>query len=265
MAKKSGKKSIASKQATHFWKILGWVVVAMLLFSLVRYFITIHQNKDAYFAHYKEFGIDIPENYEIHGIDVSHHQGKINWSMVKSMQSQQIRIGFAFIKATEGLSMVDKSFLYNWVQTGLLGIPQGAYHFFIPGKSGAAQAANFIKNVQLTKGNLPPVADIEQLYGVPAAIMRQQLQAFLDALETHYKVKPIIYTYASFYSDYLKGSFDNYPLWVAHYFEEKKPRIHREWTIWQHSEMAHVYGINQPVDFNVFSGDSAQFSQLLLP
>lgn len=260
--RKSGK--VSSRKASHFWKIFGIIVLAMLVFSLVRYFITIHHNKDAYFAHYKEFGIDIPENFHIHGIDVSHHQGKINWSMVKSMESQEIRIGFTFIKATEGLNMVDKNFMFNWVQSGLMGIPHGAYHFFIPGKSGRLQAKNYIRQVLLSPGCLPPVADIEQLYGVPVEKMRMELKAFLETLEAHYQVRPVIYTYASFYTDYLEGYFDDYPLWVAHYFEEKKPRIDRSWSFWQHSEMAHVYGIHQMVDFNVFSGDSAAFKNILI-
>lgn len=265
MAKQSPRKKNYKKRVRHFWKILALVTLAMLLFSIGRYFFTIQYNKDAYFAHYKEFGIDLPENYQIHGIDVSHHQGKINWPMVKSMESQQIRIGFVFIKATEGLTMVDKNFLYNWIQSGLVGIPQGAYHFFIPGKSGRLQAANYIRNVHLSSGNLPPVADIEQRYGVAPKILRAELQEFLDVLEAHYGVRPIIYTYASFYTDYLSGYFDDYPLWVAHYYEEKQPRINRKWVLWQHSEIAHVYGIKQLVDFNVFSGDSTDFRQLLIP
>lgn len=259
------RKSGSGKRASHFWRIFAGIVLAMLVFSVVRYFITIHQNKDAYFAHYKEFGIDIPENFHIHGIDVSHHQGKINWSMVKSMESQDIRIGFAFIKATEGVNMVDENFLYNWVESGLMAIPHGAYHFFIPGKSGRLQAENYMRQVLLSPGCLPPVADIEQLYGVPVEKMRQELKEFLQILQAHYQVKPIIYTYASFYTDYLEGYFDDYTLWVAHYFENKHPRIDRPWRFWQHSELAHVYGIRHKVDFNVFNGDSTAFQNVLIP
>ena len=259
------KKKQPSSRASHFWKILGIVTVVMLLFSIARYIYNVQHNKDAYFAHYKEFGIDLPQNFAIHGIDVSHHQGKINWPMVKSMESENVKIGFVFIKATEGYTLVDKSFKDNWFQAGLTGIPRGAYHFFIAGKSGALQAKNFIRHVPLEQGILPPVVDIEQRYGVAPALFRKQLQIMLDSLESYYKKRPIIYTYASFYNDFLDGYFDGYPLWVAHYFELKSPRTDRDWLFWQHSEQGHVYGIKRKVDFNVFSGDSTDFKKLLNP
>ena len=261
---KNPRKQSASR-SRHFWKFLGIATLVLFIFSVVRYIYTVHHNKDAYFAHYKEFGIDLPENFAIHGIDVSHHQGTINWPMVKSMESENIKIGFVFIKATEGYSLVDKSFSDNWLQAGLAGIPRGAYHFFIPGKSGALQAANFIRHVPREQGMLPPVIDIEQRYGVAPGLFRKELQIMLDSLENYYRLKPIIYTYASFYNDYLDGYFDDYPLWVAHYFELKSPRIDRDWLFWQHSEQGHVYGIKRKVDFNVFSGDSAAFNKLLQP
>ena len=266
-SKRTGKKKLPSPKRSfvsrHFWKILAVITFLMLVFSVLRFWYDARQHKAAYFAHYKEFGIDLPENYEIHGIDVSHHQGKINWPMVKSMESEHIKIGFVFIKATEGYSLVDKSFNDNWYQVGLMGIARGAYHFFIAGKSGALQARNFIQHVPVEQGTLPPVVDIEQRYNTPPAAFRKQLQIMLDSLEAHYKCRPIIYTYASFYNDYLDGYFDKYPLWIAHYFEPKSPRIDKDWIFWQHSEQGHVYGIKRKVDFNVFSGDSTDFKQLL--
>ena len=88
---------------------------------------------------------------------------------------------------------------------------------------------------------------------------------FLNTLEAHYKVKPIIYTYAHFYTNYLSEGFDEYPLWIAHYFEPQGPRINKQWQFWQHSERGRVNGIKANVDFNVFNGDSMEFKQLLLP
>ena len=84
-------------------------------------------------------------------------------------------------------------------------------------------------------------------------------------MEYNYHVKPIIYTYLDFYERYLKGYFDNYPLWVAHYLQPHKPRIKRDWAFWQHSESGRVNGILSKVDFNVFNGDSTEFRALLVP
>ena len=94
--------------------------------------------------------------------------------------------------------------------------------------------------------------------------MRAEVKDWLDIVEDHYGVKPIVYTYVNFYSQYLSGEFDNYPLWAAHYLEKDKPRIKRKWIFWQHSERGRVNGIRTRVDFNVFNGDKDDFESLLI-
>jgi lysozyme len=216
------------------------------------------------FVRYPEFGIDIPENYAIHGIDVSRYQSHINWEEVKAMQVEQVQIGFAFIKATEGVGRVDKYFVRNWRRTQEAGLVRGAYHFFVPGKSGRSQAMNFISAVELEKGDLPPVLDVEQSNGVPSEKIRKNVKEFLDTVEEYYNVRPIIYSNVDFYNHHLKGDFDDYPLWVAHYLRKDRPRITRQWLFWQHSEQGRVNGILHKVDFNVFNGDSSDFQKILM-
>jgi lysozyme len=216
------------------------------------------------FIRYDAFGIEIPTEFSIHGIDVSKYQERINWEAVKEMEVDDVQIRFAFIKATEGLGNMDAFFKRNWEKAGDAGLPRGAYHFFIAPKSGAEQAENFIRRVELKKGDLPPVLDVEQTYGVSSAKLQAEVRAFLDRLETHYGVKPIIYTNVDFYNRYLKGEFDDYPLWVAHYLRKDRPRISRNWAFWQFSETGYVNGIRGQVDFNVFNGDSTDFHDLLI-
>ena len=216
------------------------------------------------FVRYPAFGIDIPVNYAIHGIDVSRYQHNIDWKAVKDMQDQQVKIGFAFIKATEGLGRVDNGFRRNWFNAKKALMPRGAYHFFISSKSGKAQAENFIETVNLSKGDLPPVLDIESANGASVTDIQQRAIDWLLMIENHYKVKPIIYTNIDFYENFLDGKFDDYPLWIAHYYEKKKPRITRKWILWQHNEKGRVNGIDAFVDFNVFNGDSTAFKNLLI-
>ncbi len=180
------------------------------------------------------------------------------------MQVKNIKIGFAFIKATEGIDKVDAQFRRNWLNAAKENIPRGAYHYFIAGKSGKAQAANFIEIVKLKKGDLPPVLDIEETYGKSIIEMRQEIKKWLEKVEAQYKVKPIIYTNIYFYKKYLKGLVDEYPFWIAHYLQPDKPRIDLKWAFWQHSESGHVNGIKTTVDFNVFAGDTAEFKNLLI-
>lgn len=214
---------------------------------------------------YREFGISIPSNYEIHGIDVSRYQQSISWKLVKEMKVKNIRIGFAFIKATEGNNLVDPFFKRNWKKAKEAGMIRGAYHFFNPRKDGKSQAKSFLNVVQLESGDLPPVLDIEKGWGVSKAKLQQELRAWLNAVEAAYGVKPILYTYVTFYQQYLQGAFDDYPLWIAHYDQPGSPRISRHWQFWQHNEEGRVNGIAAKVDFNVFNGDSADFRELLVP
>lgn len=223
------------------------------------------QSRQLDFVRYPEFGIPIPAEYEIHGIDVSRYQQTISWEMVKDMNVHDIRLGFAFIKATEGIGNVDPYFKRNWKKSKQAGIVRGAYHFFIATKDGKLQAKNFIHTVSLESGDLPPVLDVEQAYTASPAKLRKEIKAWVEAVENYYSVKPVIYTYLSFYEKYLKGYFDDYPLWVAHYLQPHQPRISRDWTFWQHSEQGRVNGIQSKVDFNVFNGDSLLFKALLLP
>lgn len=216
------------------------------------------------FVTYPEFGIGIPESFSIHGIDVSHHQDNINWDLVKSMQVKDVKIGFAFIKATEGLGKVDSHFNRNWFKSREAGVCRGAYHFFLATKSGKLQARNFIDVVELQTGDLPPVLDVEQTYGVNKDRLQKEVKSFLQTIEEYYGVKPIIYTNVDFYKQYLDGEFDDYPLWVAHYLQQDKPRITRNWVFWQHSEGGRVNGVLSRVDFNVFNGDSTEFRKLLM-
>jgi lysozyme len=214
------------------------------------------------FVHYPAFGIDIPTNYTVHGIDVSRHQQSISWKAVKQMQVSNIKFLFVFIKATEGYDKVDNEFKRNWVFAEEQGIAKGAYHFFIAPKSGKQQAQNFIESVKLKKGDLPPVLDVEQAYGASKATLQQHVADWLNAVEAAYKVKPILYTNVDFYNRYLSPTFDNYPLWVAHYLVKDKPKISRDWTFWQHNQTGHVNGIGAYVDFDVFNGDSTAFELL---
>jgi lysozyme len=246
------------------WKILlislSVVVLAMVGFVVYGWW----KERRAQFIRYEAFGIEIPVNYSVHGIDVSKYQDVIDWESVKEMKVDEIQISFAFIKATEGLRNEDIYFKRNWKRAKDAGLARGAYHFFLSTKSGKHQAESFIKRVKLEPGDMPPVLDVEQRYGVPAAKLRERVKEWLDTVEEYYGVKPIIYTNVDFYKQVLKDEFDDYPLWVAHYLQPHRPRIHRDWIFWQHSETGRVNGIRQAVDFNVFNGDSTAFAELLV-
>ncbi len=220
--------------------------------------------RKARYTRYPEFGISIPGGYSIHGIDVSKYQHTIAWDEVKTMKVKNIQHGFAFIKATEGSGYTDPQFKRNWRKAKEAGLIRGAYHFFISSRDGKTQANNFINKAELESGDLPPVLDIEQLNGAGTAQLQKEAKEWLNIVESHYRVRPIIYTNVDFYNRHLGDEFNKYPLWVAHYYQPEQPRIDRGWIFWQHSDKGRVNGIVSPVDFNVFNGDSAEFRGILI-
>ncbi|HVZ55212.1 MAG TPA: GH25 family lysozyme [Chitinophagaceae bacterium] len=244
--------------------LVGALILALCLTALGFFGFWWWMNRRARMVRYPEFGISIPESYPIHGIDVSKYQQVIAWEEVHAMQVRRVRLGFVFIKATEGIGNIDPQFRRNWNRSRQAGMVRGAYHFFLATKDGRLQAENFIRNVKLEAGDLPPVLDIEQTYGVPAATLQKEAREWLDIVATYYGVTPIIYTNVDFYKRNLGRAFDDYPLWVAHYYQPDQPRISRDWVFWQHSEAGRVNGILSPVDFNVFAGDSLAFKNLLV-
>ncbi|MEO6894126.1 MAG: glycoside hydrolase family 25 protein [Ginsengibacter sp.] len=213
---------------------------------------------------YSGFQIEIPNGYQIHGIDVSRYQSTINWKEVKQMEDKGIRIGFAFIKATEGTSLVDEQFRRNWLEADAQDIPKGAYHFFVPNRDAKKQAQNFMQIVNLKPGDLPPVLDVEKSRGISVNEMQKAVKTWLKEVEQHYGIKPILYTNIDFYEHYFQTGFEEYPLWIAHYLQPDKPRIESNWTFWQHSEKGRVDGIKSSVDFNIFYGDSSDFQEMLI-
>jgi lysozyme len=255
---------MAYRKSDTFWKLLTGCLILSITVMLFLWAYEWWISRKAHYTRYDEFGIEIPSDYSIHGIDVSKYQHVIDWSSVKAMNVEDIRISFAFIKATEGNVNEDKYFDRNWKKARSANLTRGAYHFFIATKSGKTQAENFISTVDLEPGDLPPVLDIEQTYGVSSTRLKQRAKEWLATIEEFYGVKPIIYTNVDFYRQHLEGEFDEYPLWVAHYINRGKPRIYRDWHFWQYSETGRVNGIVSKVDFNVFNGDSTEFKRLLI-
>jgi lysozyme len=141
---------------------------------------------------------------------------------------------------------------------------RGAYHYYNPNINSLLQAENFILTVDLKPGDLPPILDIEKISTIQdVSKLRTGVRRWLEKVEKHYGVKPIIYTGASFYKDYLKGHFDDFPLWVANYNRVRRP-LNKTWLFWQFTETGTIDGIRGYVDFNVFHGTIDELKALAI-
>ena len=166
-----------------------------------------------------------------------------------------------YIKATEGSNHSDKRFETNWREAKRHGFIRGAYHYFSTESPGDKQANLFISRVKLEPGDLPPVVDVED-EPKNAAAYREELKKFINALEKHYGVKPVIYTYKKFHERHINNAhFKDYPLWIARY-NVNDPGIGSEWVMWQCSEKGKLPGIREMVDINVLNGSMEALEKL---
>ncbi len=208
---------------------------------------------------------DYPEGYEIHGIDISHYQGKIDWEQLKNAMIKGCPVRFVIIKSTEGSSRLDDNFRENFNQARDYGFIRGVYHFWSNKSTARDQAYYFLDQVHLTDGDLPPVLDIEHK---PADKdvddFQRDVLTWLHIVEDKYHAKPIIYTYYKFKEQYLSAPvFDDYPYWIAHYYVDKV-QYKGKWRFWQHTDVGKLPGIKGYVDFNIYNGSYYDLKQLCI-
>ncbi len=189
----------------------------------------------------------------IQGVDISWHQGAIDWRTLAADD-----VAFAYIKATEGADHVDPRFAFNWEHAGASGLYRGAYHFFTLCQPGARQASNFIAIVPRVEGALPPALDLEHMgpcrEGPTMTDVIAEARIFMDRLEAHYGVRPIIYTTREFHDAHL-SELQGERFWIRSIAAPPNFR-QADWIIWQHHNRGHKRGVSGPVDLNAFRGDA---------
>ena len=270
-ARQSGKNDKSAESLSRKQLVCTWLRYAlMLLFAVALLsgfyylFIQPYAYRWKIGKGHKAYGVCLPEGYQVHGIDISHHQGNVNWEELKTARNSLSPIYFVFMKASEGGDFNDEYFKRYFALARRYGFVRGAYHFYNPRTDASRQADFFIRNVKLEPGDLPPVLDIETK-GSNVAKMRRDLKIWLDKVERHYKVKPILYASYKFKMDYLNDSvFNSYPYWIAHYYVDSV-KYQGNWKFWQHTDVGTLPGIDEHVDLNVFNGTYEELKQMTIP
>ncbi len=205
--------------------------------------------------------------FEMTGVDVSRYQGTIDWAELAGQD-----LDFAFIKATEGSGHIDECFYDNWQEAGKTALHIGAYHFFSFDSDGERQAEAYIDTVGSLNGKIAPAVDVE-FYGdkadnpPPKDEVVKQLGEMLRKLEEHYQTKPIIYTTYKAYDTYIKGEFEEYPLWIRNVYYQPLFSLGDRWVFWQYTDTAVLEGYEgteQYIDMNVFRGTEEELKNLLV-
>ena len=213
-------------------------------------------------------GVAAARAMPIQGIDVSRHDGDIDWPTVK-----RSGISFAYLKTTEGGDYADPKFIENWKQAAAAGVKRGAYHFMYWCRPADQQALFFMVNVPNDADALPPVLDLEWNDAsptcpgaIPAWRAVPMIRTVLKAMQARTGKRPIIYTDVNFYRDVLaSGAFSDYPFWLRSTASEpQKLYPGRPFVYWQYTGTGRIPGLDGDVDRNVFNGSADDWSRWLL-
>ena len=172
-----------------------------------------------------------PDNVQFDGIDISKHQGTINWEELK----KNSKIKFVFIKATEGSDYVDPRYHENIRNARKHGFKVGSYHFLSTRSAATTQFYNFIRTAKREDQDLLPIIDVERLSPWSPQQLRDSIKVFADLIEDYYGCKPLIYTSEKFFSSNLGRAFADYPLFIAKY-SNSQPNIGYKWILWQFAD-----------------------------
>ena len=241
--KHSGFSAILARNPRTAWWMGGIAVICLYVWLFYSFFVS-----PTGFRWRALFGDpNYPAGYEIHGIDISHYQGEIDWDLLRNGMIEGCPLRFIMIKSTEGSTRLDDRFADNFQQAREYGYIRAAYH------------------VHLEEGDLPPVLDVEHK---PADTSVEDFQrdilTWLHIVEDRYHVKPIIYTYYKFKEKYLNAPvFDDYPYWIAHYYVDKV-EYKGPWKFWQHTDVGRLPGIKGYVDFNIYNGSFYDMKKLTI-
>lgn len=241
----------------------GFGLVVAVVYSLVMYNNFVKPISFRWRALYGD--PNYPKGYEIHGIDISHHQGEIDWTKLGNAMIDRTYVRFVMIKATEGADYIDDCFERNFRKAKEAGFIRGAYHFWSVLSTAREQASFFLNNVELKPGDLPPVLDVEaKPDNMSDEDFQMEILAWLHIVEDRYHAKPIIYTYYKFKEKYLSDErFDDYLYWIAHYYVSKV-EYQGKWKFWQHTDVGRLPGIKGYVDLDIYNGSHYDLERLTL-
>lgn len=204
-----------------------------------------------------------PKQGSIAGIDVSHHQGAIDWTKLKASSDPATGpIEFVYIKATEGVGYIDPMTQTYAQGAHAAGFKIGYYHFATlndPNASAdaAAEAKYFDSQLKLLPAAaLMPVLDIEtNKSNLSPQLVQQWISSFMQTMQQLGHAQMMLYSYTPFLDQNLPANhpFGTLPLWLAQYRNVVQPTLPKGWnqyTVWQYSNAGKFNGIPAAVDLN---------------
>lgn len=255
----------ASKIKNRKQQIIAVIVSTIIIFSvLLLVFDSIKKSRKQRFHSF--YDNKHSHKYVVKGVDVSHHNGTINWGFLKNEG-----ITFTYIKSTEGITHTDKKYIENYEIAKLFDVKVGTYHFYTFGLDGTIQAQHFIHHSTIESADLVPAIDVEHSQINRYSNDKDYIQNVIDELiklenemYNYYGVRPLIYTNKDCYKLYIKDNLPENPIWMSDLHNEPDTKD-TNWIIWQFSHTGNIDGIDGDIDLNYYRYSFRKFNELLMP
>ena len=199
-----------------------------------------------------------PSNATAQGIDVSYHQGTIDWEKVKNSG----QVDFAIIRCGIGMDQTnqdDTQWENNTSECERLGIPYGTflYSYADTVEKARSEAQHVIRLVQGKNLTYPIYYDMEDnsvMNKIDTKTAEQIAQTFLSTLEANGYKNVAVYSSKSLFETKLTADiFNRYPRWVAHYNDTCG--YQGSYHMWQYTNKGQIDGITGNVDLDYKIGN----------
>lgn len=247
-AKKKTTKRKSKKKAGKSW--IFWVLLPI---GVMGFFVFWYKSEKEVQSS-EGFNKIVPVGYKSVGLDVSHHQGEIDWNVLFKEAHFDTIIDFVYCKATEGSDHTDTQWARNRDILNSMGVLNGAYHYLNPKTAPRPQVDHFLSVYKPRTIDLPPVLDVEE-EGFSDEDLIAKIRIWAEEVKRRTGIQPVIYTSLSFYETKFRGKMDDFQFWLAAYSREPIFMTDKNVIHWQFSEDGKLPGITEKVDLNVSNID----------
>ena len=205
----------------------------------------VHGNSTVTDDFYKYFGGE-----DMKGIDVSVHNGNIDWQKVKSAG-----IDFAILRAGYGrlASQKDEKFEQNYKNAKAAGIPVGAYwySYAMTPEEAELEADVFLSVIKGKQFEMPVYFDLEEKkqFDLGKEQVSAIMRAFLSKVEAAGYFVGLYGSASSLTTHTADDIKSRYTIWLAHWVQQTN--YNGAYGIWQYSEKGKVDGISGNVDLDI--------------
>ena len=199
-----------------------------------------------------------PSNATAQGIDVSYHQGTIDWEKVKNSG----QVDFAIIRCGIGMDQTnqdDTQWENNTSECERFGIPYGTflYSYADTVEKARSEAQHVVRLVQGKNLTYPIYYDMEDnsvMNKIDSKTAGEIAQTFLNTLEANGYKNVAVYSSKSLFETKLTADiFNRYPRWVAHYNDTCG--YQGSYHMWQYTNKGQIDGITGNVDLDYKIGN----------